>query len=64
MKIKDIINKTFGYTPKNVYHFSLPDSLANDESTTIQDNKEISDESQNVFTSLDVNLDYVKTKYK
>lgn len=63
MKIKDIINKTFGYTPKNVYHFSLPDSLANDESTTIQDNKEISDESQNVFTSLDVNLDYVKTKY-
>lgn len=63
MKIKDIINKTFGYTPKNVYHFSLPDSSGNDESTTIQDNKEISDESQNVFTSLDVNLDYVKTKY-
>ena len=60
MKIKDILTNTFGYTPKASYQFSLP---ANHEKNTAQDNKQISDESSNVFTNLDKNLDYIKTKY-
>ena len=35
MKVKDILTNTFGYTPKDLYHFSLPD---NNEKNTIQDN--------------------------
>ena len=60
MKIKDILTNTFGYNAKASYQFSLPD---NHEKNTAQDNKQISDESSNVFTNLDKNLDYIKTKY-
>ena len=60
MKVKDILTNTFGYTPKDLYHFSLPD---NNEKNTIQDNKTSSDKSPNVFTNLNENLDYIKTKY-
>lgn len=60
MKIKDILTNTFGYTPKDSYQFSLTD---NHEKNTVQDNKQIPDESPNVFTNLDENLDYIKTKY-
>ena len=60
MKIKDILTNTFGYTPKDLYHFSLPD---NNEKNTIQDNITSSDKSPNVFTNLNENLDYIKTKY-
>ena len=60
MKIKNILTNTFGYTPKDSYQFSLPD---NNEKNTVQDNKQIPDESPNVFTNLDENLDYIKTKY-
>lgn len=60
MKIKDILTNTFGYNAKASYQFSLPDSH---EKNTLQDNKQIPDESPNVFTNLDENLDYIKTKY-
>ena len=63
MKIKDIFNNVFGYVPKDAYNFSLPDDTNNPESTTIQNSKEIPEESPNIFSSLDANLDYVKTKY-
>lgn len=54
MKIKRIITNIFGYTPKNIYHFSLPDNVENPESPTIQ---------KNIFNNIDENLDYIKTKY-
>ena len=60
MKIKDILTNTFGYTPQNLYQFSLP---YNNEKNTIQDNNPSSDKSPNVFTNLNKNLDYIKTKY-
>lgn len=63
MKIKDILTKTFGYTPKNSYQFSLPDNTDNNEKSSIQNNNQIFEESPNVFTNLDKNLDYIKTKY-
>ena len=63
MKIKDFINNTFGYTPKQTYQFTLPTDSSNSESTTIQNSKNIPEESQNVYTNLDLNLKYVKSKY-
>lgn len=63
MKIKDIINEAFAYKPKNIYQFTLPGNSENPESTTIQNSKPTPEKSQNVFPSLDVNLDYLKTKY-
>lgn len=63
MKIKNIINNVFGYTPKDTYHFNLPVDSDYPESTTVQNSKEISQEQKNVFSSIDVNLDYIKTKY-
>ena len=55
MKIKDILTKTFTYTPKNAYYFSLPDNPENNTKNT--------EESQNIFTNIDKNLDYIKIKY-
>lgn len=63
MKVKDIINNVFGYTPKNTYHFSLPDDSDNPESTTIQNSKDDQKNSPNIFENIDTNLDYIKTKY-
>lgn len=60
MKIKNLIKNMFTYTPPYNYKFSLPDYS---ESTSTQNSTEKSDENKNVFTSLDVNLDYIKTKY-
>lgn len=63
MKIKDIIYDIFSYTPKQSHIFTLPDN--NDYSTSVQqhDTDENSKKFQKIFTSLDVNLEYVKTKY-
>lgn len=61
MNIKNIISNTFGYTPKETYDFSLPNSTVNDENT--QNNQISSEESSNVFTNINKNLDYIKTKY-
>lgn len=63
MKAKNIFNTIFGYTPKKTYNFSLPDNSNNPESTTIQNNKEIPEESPNISENININLDYIKTKY-
>ena len=55
MKIKDILNKTFGYTPENTYNFYLPDNTVANQNT---------DESPNIFANLSKNLDYIKTRIK
>lgn len=60
MKVRDILTKTFGYVPKDSYQFFLTD---NSEKNINQNNKQISDESPNVFINLDENLNYIKTKY-
>ena len=63
MKIKDFINETFGYKPKDVYLFTLPTNSDSADSTTVQNSKETTQEIKSVFPSIDVNLDYLKTKY-
>ena len=60
MKIKDFINNTFGYKPKNEYQFTLPD---NPEIDTEKYNNTNSDKIENVYSQIDANLKYIKTKY-
>lgn len=63
MKIKDFINNAFGYTPKDIYQFTLPTDSENPESNTIQNSKQTPENKQNVFPNINENLEYVKTKY-
>lgn len=60
MKIKDFINNTFGYKPKNEYQFTLPD---NPEIDTENYNNTNSDKIENIYSQIDANLKYIKTKY-
>lgn len=60
MKIKDFINNTFGYKPKNEYQFTLPD---NPEIDTKKYNNTNSDKIENIYSQIDANLKYIKTKY-
>lgn len=60
MKIKDFINNTFGYKPKNEYQFTLPD---NPEIDTEKYNNTNSDKIENIYSQIDANLKYIKTKY-
>mgnify|MGYP002568721361 FL=1 len=63
MKIKDFINNAFGYTPKDIYQFTLPTDSENPESNTIQNSKQTPEKKENVFPNINENLEYVKTKY-
>lgn len=60
MKIKDFINNTFGYKPKNEYQFTLPD---NPEIDTEKYNNTNSEKIENIYSQIDANLKYIKTKY-
>lgn len=60
MKIKDFINNTFGYKPKNEYQFTLPD---NPEIDKEKYNNTNSNKTENVYSQIDANLKYIKTKY-
>ncbi len=72
MEIKNTLNKIFGYTPKKPYLFSLPeqiddsttsDSTENEDSQNSNPPQEQQEKYKNIFSSLAVNLDYIKTKY-
>lgn len=63
MKIKKFLNDIFAYTPKQSNEFTLPNSDENAISSEQENSEKKSDSPQNIFTSLDINLDYVKTKY-
>ena len=60
MKIKDFINNTFGYKTKNEYQFTLPD---NPEIDTEKYSNTNSDKIENIYSQIDENLKYIKTKY-
>ena len=63
MKIKDFINETFGYKPKDVYQFTLPTSQEESQKKSTENEQENNKKPQNIFPSIDVNSDYLKTKY-
>lgn len=62
MSIKNLFNSIFAYTPPVEYNFSLPEE---DTQTAEISNQESSDskEKVNIFPSLNVNIEYMRTKY-
>lgn len=63
MKIKEIVNNIFSYTPPIDYKFVLPDNTIDTTSNEAQNDKTSNPKKENIFASLDVNLDYIKMKY-
>ena len=64
MDLKNTFKNIFEYHPPPEYEFSLPDDDKMIDSFSSQNYSEkITNEPQNIFTSLEVNLDYIKTKY-
>lgn len=61
MNIKNLINSIFAYTPPMQYTFSLS---GNNSISNNQDDKTMKKQTQEkVFPSLNVNLEYMKTRY-
>lgn len=60
MDLKKIFNSYFKYEPQNHYQFTIPDTK---DSNTQADSNQSSEEKVNIFPSLKVNLEYMKTKY-
>lgn len=63
MKIKEIVNNIFSYTPPINYKFILPDNSDIESSNDIQPTSNTPEKKENIFASLDVNSDYIKMKY-
>ena len=63
MEIKNVFNNLFGYTPRDVYNFSLSNNSKDSEFNISQNNIDSFEKSEDVHTDLSVNLDYIKTKY-
>ena len=60
--IKEFLNKIFLYhEPLDNYSFSIPEN--NQESTIYKKNSSSKNEIQAIYSSLAVNVDYIKTKY-
>lgn len=61
MIFKELFNSMFGYTPPVEYNFSLPES----DQTTITNDTQTSqlEKKVNIFPSLNVNIEYMRTKY-
>lgn len=65
MNLKNIFQKLFAYEPPVDYNFSLPEDT---QSTETNDNQAVpsstdTNQTANIFPSLNVNLEYMKTKY-
>ncbi len=63
MKITSYIKKIFNYSPPFKYQFSLPNDFNKTNLDLPQENLVHSKENRNIFTSLDVNSDYIKSRY-
>lgn len=62
MNFKNIFNSYFKYTPKEHYNFTLPEDNTNQNLPTNQANMP-PEKSPTIYPSLNVNLEYMKTKY-
>ena len=60
MNFKNIFNSYFKYEPQNIYKFNIPDEKNSNIQKTSDNSKE---EKINIFPSLKVNLEYMKTRY-
>ena len=61
MDFKSIFNKIFTIKNREEYHFTLPENYSETKLTSSEDDKNI--EPKNIFPSIDVNLEYIKTRY-
>lgn len=59
--MKKFLNSIFGYHPEQKYEFSLQETNLNNNSTN--DNLNTANKCQSIYTSLAVNLEYLKVKY-
>lgn len=62
MDLKNILEKYFKYKPQEHYNFSLPEIPSQEFGNRPSDENE-NKEIKNIFPSLKVNLEYMKTKY-
>lgn len=60
MSLKNLFNNLFAYTPKVDYQFHLPENVQLLDSNT---ENNTSNEKVKIFSSLNVNIEYMKTKY-
>lgn len=63
MKIKEIINNIFSYTPPTNYKFTLPYTQNDTNTNEMQSSQNTSPKKENIFSSINVNLDYIKMRY-
>ena len=61
MNIKNLFHSMFAYQPPVDYTFSLPEDEPSLENNSNPENKK--EETVNIFPSLSVNIEYMKTKY-
>lgn len=61
MRLKNLFNSIFAYTPPIEYNFSLPENDQNTETARHETSK--LQEKVKVFPSLNVNIEYMRTKY-
>ena len=60
MSLKDTFNNLFSYTPENNYQFSIAE---NTHSDLHKKNEQSENKNINIFPSLQINIEYIKTKY-
>ena len=60
MDFKNIFNKLFTWEVPNNYQFELPEKTDDTESTVKNTTNNVE---KNIFSSIDVNLEYLKTRY-
>lgn len=65
MKLKDLFYSLFAYKPSFDYNFSLPEDINKEDDNDIASTTNSANLSQktNVFPSLNVNMEYIRTKY-
>lgn len=61
MELKNLFNNIFAYNPPVEYDFSLPEKTQINEANNT--NSSQNEEKVKIFPSLNVNIDYIKTKY-
>lgn len=61
MDLKNIFNELFTWKEENNYEFKLPDNEGNNKPDTTVSDETIAPKS--IFPSIDVNLEYMKTRY-
>ena len=63
MNFKNIWNDFFAYKPYDSYEFNLPEKEALEAHFTIDNTDQLNTTKQNIFSSLNVNKEFLQTKY-